>query len=227
LSFFCLVEFLQAPLLFLAQLGQVEMTFINRARVLAVFVFALTLGGLSNQTLQARGVNLDRRLMAHAENMTGDRFRYSAETPRGASVVSVSKVSSTTLTAIDRGLTDLFAIAARHGYRARLNYSDYTIFIARSDRTTDSRGAYSPDIALPAAQYAGSVYDKGGYVYAAGLVLAFQPSALVIAEHDKNFERLANVVRYEGEHLVLYHNDRALYQKTADHSRGGGHPILQ
>jgi hypothetical protein len=37
----------------------------------------------------------------------------------------------------------------------------------------------------------------------------------------------STLVRYEGEHLVLYYNDRALYEKTADHSKGGGHPILQ
>ena len=34
-------------------------------------------------------------------------------------------------------------------------------------------------------------------------------------------------VRFEGEHIVLYQNDRRRYQETADHSRGGGHPILQ
>lgn len=202
------------------------MNVIRCSRVLAV-VCGLIFVQIATLNTLAGGANVDRRLIAHAESMTGDQFRFSTQTPRGARVVSVSKVSSTTLTAIDRGLTDLFAIAARHGYRARLNYRDYTVFIAHPDRTTDSHGAYSPDIALPAAQYAGSIYDKGGYVYAAGLVLAYQPCALVIAEHDKNFERLANVVRYEGEHLVLYHNDRALYQKTADHSRGGGHPILQ
>ena len=39
--------------------------------------------------------------------------------------------------------------------------------------------------------------------------------------------KVSNVVRYEGEHLVLYHNDRQKYRETADHSRGGGHPILQ
>jgi hypothetical protein len=51
--------------------------------------------------------------------------------------------------------------------------------------------------------------------------------SFVIAEHTRNFERISNVVRYEGEHLVLYHNDRRRYSETADHSRGGGHPILQ
>ena len=115
----------------------------------------------------------------------------------------------------------------KHGYRARLNYSDYVIFIAKADRTRDSTGAYSPDVAYVAPGYAGSIYDQGGYIYAAGMTFSFEPCALVIAEHERDFQRMANVVRYEGEHLVLYHNDRRLFQQTADHSRGGGHPILQ
>jgi hypothetical protein len=131
------------------------------------------------------------------------------------------------LSAIDQGLTDLFAVARKHGYRARLDYRDYTIFIARADRTSDSKGAYSPDVAVPAGQYAGGDYDQGGFIYAAGMVLAFNPCAFVIAEHTQDFGRVSNVVRFEGEHLVLYYNDRNLYEQTADHSRGGGHPILQ
>lgn len=170
---------------------------------------------------------LDRQLVARAEAVSGDRFRFKAETARGAHVFSVNQPQQSTLDAIDRGLTDLFAVARKHNYRARMDYGDYTIFIARPDRTKDSAGAYSPDIALSAKQYAGSVYDQGGYVYAAGMVLTLNPCALVIAEHESNLERLSNVVRYEGEHLVLYHNDRALFQKTLDHSRGGSHPIIQ
>ena len=92
---------------------------------------------------------------------------------------------------------------------------------------TDSAGQYSPDIAVGAAQYVGSIYDQGGYIYAAGMVISFTPCAFVIAEHTKDFDRISNVVRYEGEHLVLYHNDRKRFQATADHSKGGGHPILQ
>ncbi|PYS79111.1 MAG: hypothetical protein DMF66_03870, partial [Acidobacteria bacterium] len=82
-------------------------------------------------------------------------------------------------------------------------------------------------IAVGAAQYAGSVYDQGGYIYAAGMVLSTEPCAFLIAEHERDFQRIANVTRYEGEHIVLYHNDRRLYEQTADHSRGGGHPILK
>ena len=43
--------------------------------------------------------------------------------------------NSKMLNAIDTGLTDLFAIARKNNYRNRLNYSDYTIFIAKADRT--------------------------------------------------------------------------------------------
>ena len=169
----------------------------------------------------------DSGLIARAEQYSGDRFNFEATTPRGARVVSVGRPNPAALGAIDRGLAELFAVARRHGYAARINFSDYTIFIARADRTRDSAGTYSPDIALGAAQYAGSVYDQGGYVYAAGLVLSTQSCAFVIAEHERNWQRIANVARYEGEHIVLYHNDRRLYAKTADHSRGGSHPVLQ
>jgi hypothetical protein len=170
---------------------------------------------------------IDRRALAQAESYSGDRFDYFTETPRGAHVAALSRPRAEMLNAIDDGLTQLFAVARRNNYSARLNYSDYTIFIARADRTKDSTGAYSPDIAVGAAQYKGSVYDKGGYVYAAGIVSSFEPCAFVIAEHDRDFGRVANVVRYEGEHLVLYHNDRRRFQQTYDHSHGGSHPILQ
>ena len=168
-----------------------------------------------------------RAVINEAERVTGDRFTVSLATPRGARVYAVNRPNARMLNAIDAGLQELFAVARKNNYGRRLNYSDYTIFIARADRTQDSSRQYSPDIALGAAQYAGSVYDQGGYIYAAGMVVSFNPSAFIIAEHTKDFERVSNVVRYEGEHLVLYHNDRRRYNATLDHSRGGGHPILQ
>ncbi|MDQ3819694.1 MAG: hypothetical protein M3362_18745 [Acidobacteriota bacterium] len=176
----------------------------------------------------ARGQGgVDPAVIARARQITGDNFTVLTRTPRGARVVAVSEPRAEVLRAIDDGLTDLFNVARRHGYTNRLDYSYYTVFIARADRTKDSQGNYSPDIAVAAGQYARSYYDQGGYIYAAGMVMAFNPCAFIIAEHDRDFGRVANVVRYEGEHLVLYYNDRALYEKTADHSKGGGHPILQ
>lgn len=171
--------------------------------------------------------NIEQRLISRARQITGDNFRVYSRTRMGARVYAVVQPRPETLRAIDDGLSQLFSIAQRRGYARRLNHSDYTIFIARPDRVRDSSGAYSPDIAVPAGQYAGSGYDQGGYIYAAGMVMAFNPCVFIIAEHERDLGRVANVVRYEGEHLVLYHNDYGLYQRTADHSRGGGHPILQ
>jgi hypothetical protein len=166
-------------------------------------------------------------VLAEAERITGDRFTYAARTSRGASVFAVSRPSPGDLAAIDTGLTDLFAVARKNGYRRHLNYSDYTVYIAKADITTDSDGRYSPGIAVPANQYRGSVYDQGGYIYAAGMVIDFPTSTFVIAEHTKDFEGISNVVRYEGEHIVLFYNDRQRFDATKDHSKGGGHPILQ
>lgn len=170
---------------------------------------------------------VDSRLVARAQEITGDHFSVVTSTSNGVTVVAMTTPRREVLDAIDRGFTDLFAVARRHGYRNHLNYGEYTVFVARPDRTKDSSGQYSPDIAVAAGQYAGTGYDQGGYIYAAGMVLAFNPSAFIIAEHEHDWQRISNVVRFEGEHLVLYYNDRALYERTADHSRGGGHPILQ
>lgn len=169
----------------------------------------------------------DRSLIKKAQAVTGDRFSYYVQTPRGARVYAVSQPNAKTLSAIDAGLKNLFAAARKNGYIRKLNYPDYTIFIARADRTKDSSGQYSPGIAVGAAQYAGSVYDQGGYIYAAGMVLGYNPAAFVIAEHTESLQGVSDIVRFEGEHIVLYHNDRRLYERTADHSQSGGHPILR
>jgi hypothetical protein len=191
----------------------------KRAFILIALFAAFGLGGMSE--IRAQGA------LAKAQRVTGDRFTVAGRTPRGAMVYGVRRPSGAMLNAIDRGLTDLFAVARKNGYRRGLNYADYTIYIANADRDRDSGGRYSPDIAVGAAQYAGSDYDQGGYVYAAGMVLAFNPMSFVIAEHTRDLNRVSDIVRYEGEHLVLYHNDRRRYSQTADHSQGGGHPILQ
>ena len=172
-------------------------------------------------------IGQNQRVLDDVQRITGDRFTISVRTPKGTNVYAVNRPSMTVLRAIDKGLTDLFAVAKKNRYRNRLNYSDYSVYIGLADRTQDSTGQYSPDIAIGAAQYAGSIYDKGGYIYAAGMVIANDPCSFVIAEHTRNFERISNVVRYEGEHLVLYHNDRRRYAATANHSKGGTHPILQ
>ena len=195
---------------------------LNIATILSSMLLAVTLVHPVNA--QSRQ---DRQLMARAEGISGDQFPVRTSTSNGVRVFAQRQPRLELLRAIDVGFTNLFAVARRHGYRARLDYASYTVFIAKADRIKDSTGGYSPDIAVPAGQYAGSGYDQGGYVYAAGMVLAYNPSAFIIAEHDGNVTRISDIVRFEGEHIILYYNDRSLYEKTKDHSQGGGHPILQ
>lgn len=189
--------------------------------IFAVMAICFLLGA-ANETYSQ-----NRLVRAKAEEITGDKFPFTSRTPRGANVYSVTSPNRTMLDAIDSGLTDLFAVARKNNYRKKLNYSDYSIFIAKPDRLKDADGKYSPDIAVGAAQYTGTEYDKGGYIYASGMVIAFSPMTFVIADHAEQLSRVSEIVRYEGEHLVLYHNDKRRYNETADHSRGGGHPILQ
>jgi len=188
---------------------------IKRGILTAIFASLLSFGAIETVAQLGR-----------VQQVTGDRFAFSGRTPNGVNIYSVRRPSGAMLAAIDRGFSDLFAVSRRNGYNRRLNFADYTVFIANADRTQNSSGGYSPDIAVGAAQYAGTDYDQGGYVYAAGMVISYNPMSFVVAEHTRDFNRVAEVVRFEGEHLVLYHNDRRRYQQTADHSRGGGHPIL-
>ena len=190
-------------------------------KLLAGFLMIVAFG------LASDGVSAQTRAMAEAQRITGDRFPFAGRTPNGANIYSVRRPSAAMLGSIDRGLTDLFAVSRKNGYTRNLSYSAFTVFIANADRNRSAAGQYSPDIAVGAAQYAGTDYDQGGYIYAAGMVVSFSPMTFVIAEHTKDFNRVSDVVRYEGEHLVLYYNDRRRYSETADHSRGGGHPILQ
>lgn len=169
----------------------------------------------------------NRAVLAEAQRVTGDDFPVAAQTQKGANVYAVRQPSAAMLNAIDKGLADLFAIARKNGYSRRLNFADYSVFIANADREKDSGGNYSPGIAVGAAQYKGTEYDQGGYIFAAGMVIARNPMAFVIAEHTSNFGSVSDIVRFEGEHLVLYHNDRKRYEATKDHSQGGGHPILR
>lgn len=167
------------------------------------------------------------QLIAKAEQLSGDKFAIKTKTKKGAKVYAVNQPPKEYLTAIDKGLNDLFAVAKKNKYKQKLKHKDYVIFICKADRQTDSDGNYIPNFSIPVNQYVGTDYDKGGFMYAAGMIIANNPLAFMIAENEKQLNQVSEVVRFEGEHLVLYHNDRKRYDETADHSKGGGHPILK
>ena len=102
-------------------------------------VFMTTLLSLGQATaVQSRPV--PQALIARARQVTGDSFPFTTTTPRGVTVFARTKPRVEVLRAIDQGFGELFAVALRHGYRNRLNYADYIVFIGRPDRMTDSRG---------------------------------------------------------------------------------------
>ena len=106
------------------------------------------------------------RVMAEAQRIAGDKFAITVQTKKGANVYAVNRPSATILNAIDRGLTDLFAVARKNGYSRRLNYADYSVYIEKADRTKDSTGQYSPDIAIApfCAAHLSSIAGKIGIV---------------------------------------------------------------
>ncbi|HYG11519.1 MAG TPA: hypothetical protein VD835_16350, partial [Pyrinomonadaceae bacterium] len=123
-----------------------------RAAAVVAVVCAVLLGGssLTGASAQRRmnprrgsvqQASVDRGTIARAQSYTGDRFNFFTTTPRGARVASVNRPRAEALHAIDQGLADLFVAARRAGYRARVNYTDYVVFIARADRQRDSTGA--------------------------------------------------------------------------------------
>lgn len=191
------------------------------ARTISLLISLIVLSG------SAIIADAQSNALTKAQNVTGDRFTVRMRTPGGANIYAVKQPSKEMIEAIDNGLADLLAVARKNGYRRMVSANNYNIFIARADRDKNADGAYSPDIAIGAAQYAGTDFDQGGFIYVAGMVISNNPLSFVIAEHTKDFNRVRDVVRYEGEHLVLYHNDRKRYMETRDHSQGGGHPILQ
>lgn len=168
----------------------------------------------------------DSQLIATAEKVSGDQFPYKTKTPKGARVYAVKKQTKQMLKAIDKGLVDLFAAAKKNNYKSKTKYSDYIVFVAKPDITNDKAGNYIPALAVPTGQYKDTKYDAGGFMYVAGMVLSNDPCAMIIGEHEKSFNLASDFVRYEGEHLILYHNDRKRYTETMDHSKGGAHPIL-
>jgi hypothetical protein len=196
---------------------------IKKILFLTVLIFALSLadGDAFGQRLGVPAVT------AHAERQSNDKFTVSVRTPKGANVFATRQPDTAMLKAIDRGLDDLFAAAGRNGYRSRLNHSYYSIYIARPDRMKDRKGNYSPAIAIDAGNFAGGEYDQGGFIYVAGVAFYLNPDAFLIVDYGKDYKSVSEIVRYEGEHIILYYNDRRLYNQTASHGDGGVHPILK
>lgn len=151
--------------------------------------------------------------------------RLSYRTPKGVKVFSQGEISDAHLSEIDAALTRLFEIARRRGYQNRLNFGDYTIFIPNPQLYRNG----VPCFKIRLDEYDGTEFDQNpmsgiGEVFAPEYVLP-DFSGFVVAYTD-DMELLRTCVHNGAEHIILFENDRALYDQTAVHSNDNGHPIL-
>lgn len=138
-----------------------------------------------------------------------------------------------------QGIIDAFAertaTARARGWTRGFDPSQYTIYVFPSVRDHDSNGTYSPSFQVfidAGSWYDGSIYDQepdspGGWIFAAEQVFTRGDeltNAFVIAMNDSRaYTEVATANALD--HLFAWHNDRALYERTKDHSQGGGHPL--
>jgi len=113
----------------------------------------------------------------------------------------------------------------RRKYGTSLNLTDYIVAVVRGERDSDGNPSYG----LPAGPYAGSEYDKGGYILVAGQMLtagAPYGNIIVLPEHTDNFEHMQRAAEYEAEHVELAWWDGDEFEATKIHGQGKGHPII-
>lgn len=137
-----------------------------------------------------------------------------------------ANVTGTDLTAIELGFNRTFEKARCRAYQRALSLSDYIVAIVKGEPDSDGNPCYR----IPAGVYAGTVYDKGGYILVAGQMLTVgEPygNIIVIPEHNgQNLDHLALVAEFEAEHVVLAYNDPDEFERTKVHGDGTGHPII-
>lgn len=149
--------------------------------------------------------------------------------PRGTNIwiEDGAECPDSVMTAFENGIENAFEKAACRGYTRQLNFSDHNIAVMRSHEN-DSQGF--PAYRLPCQNYCGSVYDKGGYVLAAGqMVFVGTPYGnwVAIPQHTvTQLEHAETIADYETEHVILAWNDGDEFERTKTHGDGTGHPII-
>lgn len=153
----------------------------------------------------------------------------------GAVVFSQAPLPNAVTDGIANAFFERIAAARVKGWQNGLDPHNYTIFVFPSVRDHDADGTYSPcfPVFIDAGDpYDNSIYDQepnspGGYIFAAEQVLMtgqIPQNKFIIAMNDKR-DYSARVTSYALDHLFAWHNDRDLYNRTADHSRGSQHPL--
>lgn len=149
----------------------------------------------------------------------------SRTTPRGVHIrvePGVS-VSAAILDAIDTGVARTIA-KVRCKYGRSLSHANYQFAIVKGE-TYNGNPVYQ----LPCGQYCGTEYDKGGFIYAAGQMIAVgEPHGNLIAipEQGNDVTNAETISEYEAEHVELAYWDGDEFERTKTHGGGAGHPII-
>ena len=158
-----------------------------------------------------------------------DKLTGKTVTPLGVSVLSQSPRTNEFLQAVDAGFELYQKIAKQEGYTNYPEPSHFTVLVFPSVSDRDSTGNYAPSFKAflsKNSSYIGSIYDKGGYILAAEQVVGLEDGIFAVA--DNNQFEYCRAATYNGlEHLLLYYCDRERFHQTADHSKTGGHPIIE
>lgn len=147
------------------------------------------------------------------------------QTPKGIKLNITSLLDPSIQAEMDASLTKLFADVKGRGYSQRMTHSAYTITI--KDDCVNRNGTMV--FKLRADNYNGTEYDQNpdpniGEIFAAEQVkLPSNPSEFVICRDS--VATMKNTTRYGAEHIILYYNNRAEYDRTATHLTSG-HPII-
>ena len=158
---------------------------------------------------------IERRVMS-------DGYRY--ESKYGFQIWLEDGVSFTVgeMMAFASGLRDANEAGYMNGY-GTMGLGEITISVLKGDSVIDG----IPVFLLPVGEYAGSQYDRDGFVRASGFAWV-EKNIIVIPEQMGNLENVRKIARYEMEHIILYRKDRKRYSETRIHTGpDGGHPILK
>lgn len=154
-------------------------------------------------------------------------------TPKGAIIASARSINPSFAPLVDGGLDDLFRIASLppNNYDvSSLSHRMYRIWLYPRSSHCENPAFLVNGTGSP---YEGTEWDKDPsptrcLLCAAGMtVMQGYPTitgAGMVITNDTGIMR--TIVRYEGEHSLLFYLDPERYNATQYHAEGSGHPIL-
>lgn len=149
------------------------------------------------------------------------------KSPKGVTVRSYTAVSSSDLSTIDAQIDYLLVRAAANGLTDTRKHGAISIQIIPRAAQCQTPAFLVHSRVPPGTNYDGSEYDMDPApgqvsICAAGRYLEAQDLIQVTLDGFRSMD----IVRYEGEHWLLFHSDRLWYERTKIHHAGNLHPIL-